>query len=243
MTSSKADIILRLQKEILPLQGYKPVKTHAGPGAVPSLFGNAFPGRVFPTGAVHEFVYHGNAEAAATSGFVSGILSSLMKESGVSIWISTGRMVFPPALRSFGIEPDKIIFIDIQKEKEIQWVIEEALKCDGLVAVIAEMRELGFKASRRLQLAVEKTKVTGFILRNDPQNMQTTACLTRWKISSRASHTRAGLPGLGFPTWKVELLKVRNGKPGSWEMEFAGGRLRPVSKAPIIPQRAKQKTG
>ena len=36
------------------------------------------------------------------------------------------------------------------------WVIEEALKCEGLAAVIGEIKELSFTQSRRLQLAVEK---------------------------------------------------------------------------------------
>ena len=40
------------------------------------------------------------------------------------------------------------------------WAIEEALKCDGLAAVIGEMKELSFTNSRRLQLAVEKSHVT-----------------------------------------------------------------------------------
>jgi protein ImuA len=28
------------------------------------------------------------------------------------------------------------------------------------------------------------------------------------------------MPGVGFPKWNVELLKMRNGKPGSWEVEW-----------------------
>jgi len=34
--------------------------------------------------------------------------------------------------------------------------MEEALKCAGLAAVIGEVREMDFKQSRRLQLAVEQ---------------------------------------------------------------------------------------
>jgi hypothetical protein len=29
----------------------------------------------------------------------------------------------------------------------------------------------------------------------------------------------------GFPTWKVELLKVRNGRPGEWKLEWKNGRF------------------
>jgi protein ImuA len=39
---------------------------------------------------------------------------------------------FSPALKSFGVEPDKIIFITVTKEKDMLWVMEEALKCEGL---------------------------------------------------------------------------------------------------------------
>jgi protein ImuA len=30
------------------------------------------------------------------------------------------------------------------------------------------------------------------------------------------------MPGLGFPRWQVELLKVRNGNPGTFVLEWAG---------------------
>jgi protein ImuA len=32
-----------------------------------------------------------------------------------------------------------------------------------------------------------------------------------------------GLPGVGFPRWQVELLKVRNGNPGCWQVEWVAG--------------------
>ncbi len=34
------------------------------------------------------------------------------------------------------------------------------------------------------------------------------------------------MPGVGAPRWKVELLKVRNGLPGAWIVEWVDGRLR-----------------
>ena len=76
------------------------------------------------------------------------------------------------------------------------------------------MRELNFTSSRRLQLAVEQSRVTGFIIREDPKQLGTTACISRWKINSLPSALPDKMPGLGFPRWQVELLKARNGKPG-----------------------------
>ena len=107
--------------------------------------------------------------------------------------------------------------------------MEEALKCKGLSAVIGEMPELSFTTSRRLQLAVEQSQVTGFVLRDNPKNIHTTACVTRWKISSLPSQLPEGMPGVGFPRWNVELIKVRNGYPANWEIELFAGRMQQVN--------------
>lgn len=243
MPATKADIIAQLQKDILPLQGFKPIGNgnliNTGLGVIK----NVFPKNRFPLGAVHEFCCAGEEDATATSGFIAGILSALMRSGGASIWISSSHKIFPPALKSFGIAPEKIIFIDLQKEKDILWAMEEALKCIGLAAVIGEMRELSFTASRRLQLAVEQSRVTGFIIRRNPHNLNTTACVTRWKITSLPSESEDDLPGIGFPRWNVELMKVRNGKPGNWEIEWMNESFRHVYQpAPIIHAEQK-KTG
>src|SRR5690606_13935094 len=110
----------------------------------------AFPNGIFPTGAIHEFISPGSEEAAATNGFISGIIGRLMQQKGTCLWISTKRTLFPPALKLFGIEPDRVIFIDLPRPKEALWAIEEALKCDALSAVVGELRELSFNESRRL---------------------------------------------------------------------------------------------
>ena len=243
MTATKADIIVQLKRDILPLQGFKTTLNNTVVDAGLGPIKNAFPNSTFPIGAIHEFIAAGVEDTAATGGFVAGIISALMKAAGATIWISASRTVFPPALKSFGIAPDKIIFIDLKKEKEILWAMEEALKCKGLSAVIGEVQELSFTTSRRLQLAVEQSQVTGFILRRNPRSLNTTACITRWKITSLSSELADDMPGVGFPRWNVALLKVRNGKPGSWQIEFAAGRFRHVSKIAAIPLEQKKKTG
>jgi protein ImuA len=241
MNTSKADIIAQLQKDILPLQGYKPVAGSNGFDAGLGFIKNAFPNATFPLGAIHEFFCSGPEDISASEGFISGILSNIMKKGGISVWIGPG-MVFPPALKAFGIEPDNIIFVTLQKEKEVLWAMEEALKCEGLASVIAETPELSFTASRRFQLAVERSRVTGFVIRRNPKNLAT-ACITRWKITPLPTEAQDGLPGIGFPRWNVELLKVRNGTPGKWQLEWAGGRFRHAYKLVAINSEQHKKTG
>lgn len=241
MTNTKANIIEQLQKAILPLQGCKPVAGNIGFDGGLGFIKAAFPNASFPLGAMHEFFCSRQEDVSASGGFIAAIVSAIMQKGGVSIWISSSQMIFPPALKSFGIEPDKIIFIAVQKEKEILWVMEEALKCDGLAAVIAETSEISFTASRRFQLAVEQSRVTGFIIRRNPKNLAT-SCIARWKITPLPAASEDGLPGVGFPRWNVELLKVRNGTPGTWQLEWAG-RFRHVSKLASIIREAQRKTG
>ena len=223
MQDSKNDIVAQLQKDILLWEGFKPrpagTATIAGLGAVEA----AFPNAVFPTGAIHEFLCDVAEHAAACNGFIAGLLQALMLHGGACMWIGASRKLFPAALSLFGVEPDRIVFADLKKEKDVLWAAEEALKCGGLAAVIAEVRTMSFTESRRLQLAVEQSKVTGFILRSDARKLSATACVARWRITPVPGAATAGMPGVGFPRWDVELLKVRNGQPGSWQMEWAGG--------------------
>lgn len=242
--SNKKEIIRQLQQDILLLQGFKASSSPTdsiGLGPVES----AFPHGIFPTGTIHEFVSTNLEQAAASGGFMAGLLSSLMLQGGVSLWISISRTLFPPALKAFGVEPDRIIFIDVKREKDALWAMEEALKCEGLSAVIAELREIDFKQSRRLQLAVEKSKVTGFVLRSNPLGIGATACAARWQITPLPSELEQGMPGVGFPKWKVELLKVRNGNPGSWKLEWSAGRFIPLTEVATenITPLSERKTG
>ena len=224
MSSEKANIAAELQGEILRLEGFKPFNSTAvdvGLGPIKE----AFPNRSFPLGAVHEFLSGRPEDAAATSGFIAGLLSPLMSGSGTSLWISSSRALFPPALKAFGIQPDRFIFIDLQKEKDVMWAMDEALKCGALIAVVGEIQNISFTESRRLQLAVEQSQVTGFIVRHNARKINTTACVSRWKITALPSESVEDLPGLGFPRWKVELLRMRNGRSGTWDVIWRNGRF------------------
>lgn len=224
MAESKKEIINQLQKDILLLQGFKPPTGATQTIGLGPIEG-AFPNGIFPVGAIHEFLTTRPEDAAASGGFVGGILKSLMKQGGACLWISTSRSLFPPSLKTFGVEPDKMIFVDLKRERDVLWATEEALKCGGLSAVIAELNEISFTQSRRLQLAVEQSKVTGFMMRTDARKLGTTACTARWKITHLPSELQDGLPGVGHPRWNVELLKVRNGNPGIWQTEWITGRF------------------
>ena len=69
-----------------------------------------------------------------------------------------------------------------------------------------------------------------------------TACVSRWQISSLASEA-TDLPGVGFPKWNIELLKIRNGKPGAWQVEWAAGKFHLNNEVAAIEFEQQKKTG
>ena len=238
MPALKADIITQLKKDILALQGFRPL-VDAQHKIDLETINHSFPNSQFPLGVNHEFICNNPESLTASSGFIAGILSSLLKKAGAVVWISSSQIIFPPALVSFGIDPSQLIFIHLKKD--LLWTIEEALKCEGLTAVVGEVSSVDLTISRRLQLAAEQSRVTGFLLRNNPRQLFTTAFTCRWQIQPLQSETSDGLPGVGFPRWQVELLKVRNGKPGSWQLEWVDGKFQPVvAKSSLHTDKHKQ---
>ncbi len=239
----KANIIQHLRNEI-DTQWSKTKISNFLPDVKLGLIRYAFSNQNLPLGAIHEFICNTKEEIAATTGFIAGLISTITKEGGLSVWIKSHRPLYPPTLKHFGIEPEKIVFIDLIKEKEVLWATEEALKTAGLSVVISEIGELNFNTSRRLLLAVEKSLVTGFILRTNAKFLGTTAFVTRWKITPSHSKISNDLPGVGYPVWNVKLLKVRNGKSGSWQVRWTEKGMHVIaSDSPFAHKEDQKKTG
>lgn len=229
ITAEKRNIVKQLRKQLLEIQGFKPSPISQAGGFGLGPLESCFPNSTFPVGTIHEFIAENQEETAASEGFISGLLAKLMENSSTCLWISRDRKLFPPAMQAFNVQPEQIIFIDLNHKKEILWVMEEALKCEGLAGVIAEISDIDFSQSRRLQLAVEKSRVTGILLRKEPKNsLSATACTVRWQVKPQVTEPIDGLPGVGNPRWEISLLKVRNGHTGKFKVEWASDRFIPL---------------
>ena len=233
MTAEKQEILARLRKQLLEVQGFKPAPISSGDGFGLGPVEACFPSKVFPTGTIHEFLAEQPEDTAASEGFIAGLLAKLMENGSSCLWISRNRKLFPPSLETFGTDPQQIIFIDLYYTKEILWVMEEALKCEGLACVIAELSDIDFAQSRRLQLATEKSHITGFLLRKEPKfSLSATACAARWQIKPAPTEIINGIPGVGNPRWEVNLLKVKNGEGGRFLIEWAEHKFAPLQTEP-----------
>ena len=55
---------------------------------------SSFPNSIFPTGCIHQFLTASAEDIAASSGFITGLLSHLIQHNGVCIWISASGNIF-----------------------------------------------------------------------------------------------------------------------------------------------------
>jgi protein ImuA len=189
------------------------------------------PGGGLALGALHDVLEGGPAAefAGAATLFVAGIAARLQ---GPVLWCLTRRDLFAPGLAQAGLHPDRVIYADTQREREILPVMEEGLREKGLAAVIGEVTRLGRTASSRLQLAAEASGVPVIALRRwwtvaqKELTGSPTAAFTRWRIAPYPSHAPPA-PGLGPAQWQVDLLRCRGSEPRSWILEAcdAKGRL------------------
>src|SRR5580658_5889520 len=176
-----------------------------------------------PRGHLHEAIEGGAASqyASLATLFVAGILARLQ---GPVLWCLRGRDLFAPALARVGLHPDRVIYCETWKDRDVLPAMEEGLKCEGLAAVVGEVTHLSLSSSRRLQLCAGESGVTALALRrwrNTTEKAlagEPNAAATRWRISPQPS-LPGGFEGLERQLWQVELLRLRGGEPHSWIVE------------------------
>ena len=118
--------------------------------------------------------------------------------AGPVLWCLRGRDLFAPALARIGLHPDRVIYCETWKDREVLPAMEEGLKCRGLAAVVGEATRLSLTASRRLQLAAGESGVTAILIvrrwHNATERAQASepnAAATRWRISPHPSPQKA----------------------------------------------------
>lgn len=203
------------------------------------------PGGGLAVGALHEVAggADGALHGAAAATFAAGILA---RAEGPVLWCLRQRDLFAPALAQHGLPPDRVIFAEAGDEAGVLASMEEGLRWPGLAGVVGEVAKLSMTASRRLQLAAEKSGQMAIAIRRwrrvaDAADLgQPTAAATRWRVSALPS---SPLPtaGVGRPRWFLELLRCRAGEAFDLEIEAcdAKGHLRlpaPLADRPAAPE-------
>jgi protein ImuA len=188
-----------------------------------------------PLGCLHEVRGDGRAAGfSAVTAFGAALAGRLSRTSGAVLWCGRfgGLDVYGPGLAQVGLNPSQLILASATTDADILAVMEEGLRHPVLACVIGEVGRIALTASRRLQLAAEKSGVTAFVLRT-PQRKPVEASaepLTaagRWQITVLPSAPHE-IPEAGRARWQLELLQSRGGAVGQWNVEApdAQGHLR-----------------
>jgi len=223
MTSPKLARLEALRRQLMTEAVLGPASAVAALGA-PAIDA-ALPWHGLPCGAVHEVA--GSALDGAATGFCSVLLARLAADGRSVLWVCPQDDLYGPGLVRFGLAAERLILVRAHRPAEILWVIEEALRCRGLAAVLGEVDALSLAAARRLQLAARKSGVTALLLRHGAKAPVTTA-VTRWHVATAPGPKQeANLA----PRWRVDLVRCRgllHGEEGyvsRWHVAWEADRL------------------
>ncbi|KAA0684823.1 damage-inducible mutagenesis protein [Neorhizobium sp. P12A] len=215
MSAAREQVITELRDRIAAFEGGGPRKLDNLPFGVPEIDA-VLPGGGLAYGALHEIAGGGagTIDGAAAALFVAGIAA---RTKGQVLWCMTRPDLFFPALAQAGLHPNRLVFVETDKEEEVLASMEEGLSYGSLGAVVGEIVRLPMVASRRLQLAAEKTGTMALVVRRWRRQTeasdfgQPTASTTRWRVSVLPSE-QLPVPGVGRPRWLLELLRVKAGE-------------------------------
>ncbi|TBN14856.1 damage-inducible mutagenesis protein [Agrobacterium cavarae] len=215
MTAARDRVIADLRERVSSLTAVFPRKSSCLAFGVPAIDA-ALPGGGLSFGALHEFAGGGagTVDGAAAALFAAGIAA---RTKGPIVWCLTRQDLFFPAHAQAGLHPDRVIFVESDKEDDVLANMEEGLSFGGLGAVVGELVRLPMVASRRLQLAAERTGTMALAIRRWRRQTeandfgQPTASTTRWRVSVMPSE-ELPVPGVGRPQWFLELMRVKAGE-------------------------------
>ena len=159
----------------------------------------------FPFGlaaeGVHEIAEASYGDAGAVAGFA---LSALAKSRpGIWLWIrerviglDQGRLTGLGAA-AFGLDPARFLFVETGSALEALMATEEGLRSGAVAAVVTEVRDTDFTASRRLVLAGDTGHTPALLLL--PYTREgATAAHARWRAVLERSRLAPGQAGRQF---------------------------------------------
>ncbi len=185
-------------------------------------------------GTLHEVVAASPGDAPAACGFALSLAARFAAASGrcrAIVWIvedharSETGAPYAPGLATYGIDPTALVVVQAASGQDGLWAAEEALKCRGVAAVVAEVWRLkpyDLAASRRLVLAAQKSGTPGLMVPAGAAGSiagLSSAARTRFEVRAMpgrhaaSAGTRTPLPGPA--AWEVRIARIRAGPHAS----------------------------
>ena len=201
-------------------------RTRRDPGAVLPLgipgLDDKLPGGGLGLGLPHEIAPLAEGDEPAALGFTLALVARhLARAEGEALLVIAPGPPTPygDGLSGLGLDPGRILLFELGNDDEAHLALEEALRAQGLRAVAGFLDAgLPLKQGRRLQRAAEEAAPLLLILRPARADLPNGAA-TRWRIGG-AQGARDRFGCLARPRWRTHLERCRNGRPGTWLLEW-----------------------
>lgn len=162
------------------------------------------PGGGWPEGALSELLLE--QPGIGELRLLLPLLRQLGAQRRMVIWIAPPHLPYAPALARAGLVLELMRWVLPRDQQEAAWTAEQCLRSGSCGAVLFWPRQPGFTLLRRLQLAAEQGRCSGFLFR--PAS-----------AASAASDTSPAALRLRLQpveeTLQLELLKCRGRRPGA----------------------------
>lgn len=223
-TGRKTAVLKDLREHIHRLERSESKRRTEGISALPfgiAALDDPWPEGGLPVAALHEVGSVSASGFAAASAFAASIAGRLAQPV---VWCATTPDFYGPGLAQVGLPISRLVVVRARSEKEVLAAMEEALRHAAVGCVIGETPKLDLTASRRLQLAAEKSGAMALTLRRrrGAGPLEPIAAASRWRVSAVPSspHRLPHMPNLaGRGRWRLELLRARSGHTGIWNVE------------------------
>ena len=116
--------------------------------------------------------------------------------------VSPPYIPFAPALSNHGVRLERLLVIRAEKNTDTLWAMEQTLRCKSFGAVVGWPESIRDRDVRRLQLAAEAGRSTGFMYRPPAAAREASPAAMRLRL-------QANQQGL-----LIDVLKCRGGRGG-----------------------------
>lgn len=124
---------------------------------------------------------------------------------------------YAPGLRTLGIDPARLIFVEPAKTADVLWAMEEGLRSGAVALVIGQLEDVALTPARRLSLASALER-TPCLLLTDARSEAVAATATRWRVKPfPAAPNPFDAQAPGALSLKLVLERCRS-YPASFEM-------------------------
>ena len=203
---------------------------------------DAFIDRRLPAGA-HQSAGARMEDGAAALAPAFACISALPAGSGLRVLVvqeSDARAehgeLHGPGLEAWGLNPREAAFVRARDGPQALAVADEALRGRAAPAVLLELRRgaplADLSVTRRFNLQARRAGLFLFLV--TPDLAGTSAATTRWRVSAQASH--APKRRVGPPTLRLDLVRNRHGRTGSWIAQWSAHERRFLSARAVAAE-------